>query len=236
MGNPPDEKAASLRRTGTLHPHPDRVEDELFMGSDFFDARDAVQVKYEMLRRVKVDGRPVARAATDFGFSRPSFYKAQSGFERAGMSGLLPAKKGPRRGHKLSGAVMEFLAQEIAAEPSLSTRDLVRRVREQFDVEVHPRSIARALARGQKKNDVSGSRVSQPGGVSQEPLMQRYEQLRVAVMESPRRPGAGLGESVVVRRGLAAWLDCSEAEVSVAAHARRASEALPLPTAVHAEL
>ena len=66
--------------------------------------------------------------------------------------------------------------------------------------------------------------------------MQRYEQLRGAVMESPRRPGAGLGESVVVRRGLAAWLDCSEAEVSVAAHARRASEALPLPTAVHAEL
>ena len=98
-----------------------------------------------------MDGRPVARAAAGFGFSRPSFYKAQAGFERAGLPGLLPAKKGPRRAHKLSNAVMEFLAQAIAAEPSLSTRELVRRVRAQFDIEVHPRSIERALARGQKK-------------------------------------------------------------------------------------
>lgn len=85
---------------------------------------------------------------------------------------------------------------------------------------------------------MSGSRPSQPGEAGAQRLAQRYEQLRVAVMESPRRPGAGLGESVVVRRGLAAWLDCNEAEaeLSVAPHARRASEALPLPAAVHAEL
>ena len=83
---------------------------------------------------------------------------------------------------------------------------------------------------------MSGSRPSQPGEAGAQRLAQRYEQLRVAVMESPRRPGAGFGESVVVRRGLAAWLDCGEAEVSVAPHARRASEALPLPAAVHAEL
>lgn len=146
-----DPKRDELKQRGMLHPHPERVTDALFHGEAFFDARDAVQVKYEMLRRVKVDGRPVARAATDFGFSRPSFYKAQSSFERAGLSGLLPAKKGPRRGHKLSAAVMEFLAQEIAAEPSLVTRELVRRVRSQFGIEVHPRSIERALARGQKK-------------------------------------------------------------------------------------
>jgi len=40
--------------------------------------RDVVQVKYEMLRRVRVDQVPMARAARAFGFSRPAFYQAQA--------------------------------------------------------------------------------------------------------------------------------------------------------------
>jgi hypothetical protein len=34
--------------------------------------RDLVQVKYEMLRRVRVDGHSVSQSATGFGLSRPS--------------------------------------------------------------------------------------------------------------------------------------------------------------------
>ena len=147
----PDPKHDELERRGTLHPHPEHVADLLFQGDAFFDARDAVQVKYEMLRRVQVDGRPVARAAADFGFSRPSFYKAQAAFGQAGLPGLLPARPGPRRAHKLSARVMDFVEQELVAEPRLGARELARRVREQFDVVVHPRSIERALARRQKK-------------------------------------------------------------------------------------
>jgi transposase len=147
----PDPKREELKRRGTLHPHPERVVDELFVREEFFDARDAVQVKYEMLRRVSAEGRAIARAAADCGFSRPSFYKAQADFRRAGVPGLLPAKKGPRRAHKLAGPVMELIEQELATDPSLGSRELARRVRARFDVRVHARSIERALARRQKK-------------------------------------------------------------------------------------
>ena len=37
-----------LRQTDTLNPRADRVTDELFSGSDFFDPNDLLQVKYEM--------------------------------------------------------------------------------------------------------------------------------------------------------------------------------------------
>ena len=147
----PDPKREELERRGTLHPHPERVADELFLREEFFDVRDAVQVKYEMLRRVVVDGHPIVRVAADFGFSRPSFYKAQAGFEQAGLPGLLPAKKGPRRAHKLSPPIMEFIERELAADPSLETSELARRVRTELDLQVHPRSIERALARREKK-------------------------------------------------------------------------------------
>ena len=57
----PDAKEAALAETRTLNPRPEAVRDEQFASSEFFDARDLVQVKYEMVRRVRVDGAPVTR-------------------------------------------------------------------------------------------------------------------------------------------------------------------------------
>src|SRR5947207_5829500 len=86
-----DEKLALLRQSHTLHPHPDQVRDPLFTsGSPFFDPRDLVQVKYELLRRVWVDSYSVTHATSLFALSRPTFYAAQTSWEQAGIVGLLP--------------------------------------------------------------------------------------------------------------------------------------------------
>src|SRR5579863_9069249 len=78
-----DPKSDALRERGAFNPHPERVTAELFPQSEFFDARDLPQVKYEMLRRVQKDGVAITRAAEAFGFSRPSFYQAQTAFAAA---------------------------------------------------------------------------------------------------------------------------------------------------------
>jgi transposase len=148
---PSDPKLAALRQHGCLNPHPDKVADPLFASSDFFDARDLVQVKYEMVRRVRVDGQTVSHTAVAFGFSRPSFYQAQEVFNRGGLAALVPRKPGPRRSHKLSADVMEFLQRERSADLSLRPPDLARRILEHFGRKVHPRSVERALARQEKK-------------------------------------------------------------------------------------
>jgi len=147
---PPDPKLEALRRRGCLHPHPEAVTDPAFAASDFFDARDVVQVKYEMLRRA-ADGDSVLASAAGFGFSRPSFYEARASFERDGLPGLMPKKRGPRSAHKLSAAVVAYLEELLATDSSLRTRELAARVRARFDLEVHPRSVERALARAKKK-------------------------------------------------------------------------------------
>jgi len=148
-----DAKTQALKDRGSLHPRPDKVSDELFVREEFFDPRDLVQVKYEMLRRVRVDRQPIQNAARAFGLSRPTFYQAQTAYERAGLVGLLPAKRGPRRAHKLSEPVMAFVRQELASDLSLQAPELARRVKQRFGFAVHPRSIQRALARGQKKTE-----------------------------------------------------------------------------------
>jgi transposase len=147
----PDPKLAALRLHGSLNPHPERVQDPLFAGADFFDARDLVQVKYEMVRRVRVDGHPVSRSAAAFGVSRPTLYQAHAAVARGGLAALVPKKPGPRRSHKLSPEVVDFLHHARTAEPSLRPPELAQRVRARFGRTVHPRTVERALARRGKK-------------------------------------------------------------------------------------
>ena len=144
------QKRQTLRRHGTLNPQPETVTDPLFHHSDFFDPDDLVQVKYEMLRQVHLDHNSISQSARAFGFSRPSFYQAQSAFQQDGVFGLLPHKRGPQGGHKLTAEVMEFVAQQRSADPSLNPEQLAEAVQKRFRLRVHPRSIQRRLV-GQKK-------------------------------------------------------------------------------------
>jgi transposase len=147
----PDPKALALRQQGCLNPHPEQVKDELFRTQVFFDPRDLVQVKYEMLRRVETEGLPVNRSAADFGFSRPSFYQAQASFQQGGLPALLPQKRGPKQAHKLTAEVLAFIRQARQEDPALRLAALASRLQDRYGITVHSRSIERALARSQKK-------------------------------------------------------------------------------------
>lgn len=102
-------KTEALLEEGTLNPTPEKVRDPKFRGSEFFDPHDAVQVKYEMLRRVSVDNASVTEASDEYGVSRPTYYQAKANLDAAGIAGLVPRKPGPRGSHKVQGEVLAFL-------------------------------------------------------------------------------------------------------------------------------
>ena len=145
-----DPKVEALRADRSLNPHPEAVTDEAFAGSEFLDARDLVQVKYEMVRRVRVNGETVTSTSAAFGFSRPSFYETATAIDSGGLSALVPARPGPRRAHKLSEEVVSYMRELLVADPSLRASDLVDMLEQRFELRVHPRSIERALARRPK--------------------------------------------------------------------------------------
>ncbi|MGH8111837.1 MAG: helix-turn-helix domain-containing protein [Rhodanobacteraceae bacterium] len=146
----PDPKVDRLAQQGALNRHPEHVRAAWFQQDGFFDARDLVQVKYEMLRQVRIEGANKATAATTFGLSRPTYYQAEAAFAEHGLTGLLPQPRGPRRPHKLTARVMAFIEIKCAATPPPDARALASMIRTQFRLSVHPRSIERALARKKK--------------------------------------------------------------------------------------
>jgi transposase len=146
-----DPKLQALQSSHTLHPHPHKVRHRLFLAGGFFDPRDLLQVKYEALRAHQADGQSLSEVARDFGLSRPTVYEAKTLLAAQGLEGLLPHKAGPKSAHKFTAEVLDLLENVRAQEPAISSEELARRVKQRFEITVHPRSIERALARPQEK-------------------------------------------------------------------------------------
>ena len=119
--------------------------DQLFSENEFFDAHDMVQVKYEMLRCVRVENIPIKEASKYFGFSRTAFYQIQSAFKQKGLNGLMPQKRGPKNRYKLQPEIIQFIQLKIEETPSIRINKLAYIVKEKFELDIHPRSIIRAL-------------------------------------------------------------------------------------------
>jgi len=146
----PDQKTPELKRTGTLNPRPGSVSDTLFKENPFFDPKDLLQVRYEMLRRHIVEEVSIVDVAANFGVSRPTVYQAQAAFQQDGLIGLIPKHRGPKEGHKLSAEVIEYVRTLRVAEPGLTTVACVQAVQKKFGITVHRRSLERALASKKK--------------------------------------------------------------------------------------
>ena len=146
-----DDKRTLLADQGLLNRAADSVADPLFSEDEFFDPNDLLQVRHEMLRCVRSGARSAKDAAKVFGVSRATFYDALSAFERGGIAGLVPRKRGPRAAHKLTDEVIDFVETRLVEEPGCGSEKLAAAIEERFQVSVHRRSVERALER-RKKN------------------------------------------------------------------------------------
>ena len=198
-----DDKVSALRHQHALNPRPDRVRDPAFTGDNpFFDAQDLVQVKYEMLRRVREDGQRVSQASATFGFSRPSFYEAQAAFERVGpaRSGA-PAARAAAGPQALGGGPRRARGGVERAAPSHQQRPRAPRRGALFAERASTQrraGAAEATKRGAAERPDDHRRRRRSGSPGYEAL--RTQALSAVPAATPR------GLSVLTRAGLAAWM------------------------------
>ncbi len=146
-------KIDSLKKYGCLNKSPDKVKEALFKENDFFDPYDLLQVKYEMLRKVSRNKKSIREATKAFGFSRPSFYKANQSFEKDGLTGLISKKTGPQKASKLNDKIMIFINELIKTNTGIRAPKIAEKIFNEFRIKVHPRSIERAISRQKKTRD-----------------------------------------------------------------------------------
>jgi hypothetical protein len=105
-----------------------------------------VQVKYEMLRRVSSENASVTDASDKYSVSRPTHYQAMSNFDEAGIARLVPKKRDPHGPHRIYGEVLAFFRTQFVLGEPIPARELARLIRQEFDLDVRPRTIERAVS------------------------------------------------------------------------------------------
>ena len=141
-----DPKAQFLAERGALHPRPERVRDALFRTGTFFDPRDLIQVRYEMVRRYRIDGQPAPQVARSFGISRQSLYLLARAVRDLGLPGLVPHPRGPKAAHKCTDEVLAFARARRSESPGLTLDELLIDIREHLGIHLHRRTLERRLA------------------------------------------------------------------------------------------
>ncbi len=142
------DKSERLQRSRTLNPNPEAVSDPLFECSPFFDPRDLLQVRYEMIRSHTKD-TTLAAVAARYGMSVPTCVRVKRAFRAGGLQALIPERRGPRGPRKITPEILEFAENCRALPDAVSVRKLAEMIRERFDVTIHYSSLHRALS---KKN------------------------------------------------------------------------------------
>lgn len=144
------EKKKVLALMGCLNRSAEAVEYELFhTGGKFFDPGDKIQVKYEMLRAVQVEGIRISEVPRLFGYSRETYYTAARRFASEGCAGLLDEVQGRRQPEKLQRHIVDFILKERISDPSHNSgKRLQEKVLERFHVKVHRCTIYKVLKKG----------------------------------------------------------------------------------------
>ena len=87
----------------------------------FFDARDLVQVRYEMVRRHQNDGVPISEVARHLRCLAANLLQSAKRLGRPGLAGSgRRCSAGPKGGHKLSAEVVAFVDELKAATPDMT--------------------------------------------------------------------------------------------------------------------
>ena len=141
-------KENSLKKSNSFNNNHENVTADIFRKSPFFDRRDIVQVKYEMVRAASNAEGTIAEISSDFGFSRKSYYQVSKAFQDGGLCALVPKKTGPQKPHKLTPEATAFIGVYLADKPNAKSTELAAALESETGVSIHPRTIYRHL----KKN------------------------------------------------------------------------------------
>jgi len=141
-------KEDSLLKTNCFNRNHGNVTAGVFGASPFFDSRDIVQVKYEMVRAAENAEGTVADISRSFGFSRKSYYQINEAFQAGGLQALVPKKTGPKKPTKLTPEAAAFIESFLDNKPSAKSSEVSAALEAEVGVSIHPRTIYRYL----KKN------------------------------------------------------------------------------------
>ena len=176
--------------------------DTLFQQGGFFDPRDLVQVRYEMLRRHLVERQPVTEIIRDFGVSRQMFYVLAEDVSAGRVGWTVASQARPQGRPQMHRSDPRFRCCPPGGIARPIGQGVGRGCWQQIRRPVAPADPGTTSVAAGKKRRGKTSRSSSITGPSE--LVARYESIRQAAGNGPSLPSYEL--AVLLHQGVPGWL------------------------------
>ena len=140
------DKEERLKSTHTFNPNYDKINDPTFASSDVLDTRDLLQVRYEMVRSVRIDKDSPKDVASRFGVSEATLRRHIRDLRDGGMIALVPDIRGPKGQHSLNDEEIQYIESYLVKHPDASGGQVHSALVQEKQSEVSKRTIERYLA------------------------------------------------------------------------------------------
>ena len=138
-------KEDTLKKYGCFNQNHESVSASIFQSDPFFDKKDVVQVKYEMIRAASRDEGSITNISEAYGFSRKSYYQINESFKAGGLHALIPKKTGPKGPRKLKPEILEFVDAYLVDHKNAKAQEISDQLEANKGIKIHPRSVYRYL-------------------------------------------------------------------------------------------
>ena len=105
---------------------------------------DVALVKLSMLIDVICKGQSPSKTAKKYGYTRQRFYQILEDYKESGLEGLIPKRKGPKKNHIRTEAVVNLIIRYKFLDPDI-TSDVIAQKLKQEGYNVSIRSVERTI-------------------------------------------------------------------------------------------
>lgn len=140
-------KEERLKESNTYNPKCDKVTACDFIENEVMDSRDLLQVRYEIVRAIEYDNKPVKEICSEFGVSASTARRYVRNLKEGGLIALVPEQKGPSGPTKLSKDAADFIDTYLKNNPKASGGKVHNALENRLHPGISKRTVERYLSK-----------------------------------------------------------------------------------------
>ena len=117
------------------------------MNNELMDPQDLLQVRYELVRAIDYDKKPVKEICAEYGVSVTTARRYLEDLRKGGLIALVPEPKGPSGPTKLTKEAIEFIENFLKENPRASGGKIHKALEARFHLGISKRTVERFLSK-----------------------------------------------------------------------------------------
>ena len=139
-------KEEHLRATQTFNTNYAKINDPIFQRSGIMDPRDLLLVRFELVRSLELDGKPIEEVCSQYGISPCTARRYVRDMKERGLIALVPEKRGPNGPSVMTDEIANYIDKYLTDHPKASAGKVYQSLVDAKKVTIGKRTVERYIS------------------------------------------------------------------------------------------